>query len=79
MAVAAVVEQGMRVAEAARVFGVSRQSVSLWVSRFRARGEGSLAAGRRGRRPVEQQLLAPWMQAQIVRSIREYKRKVRAK
>jgi transposase len=71
LAVVAVVERGVRVAEAARVFGVSRQSVSLWVSRFRAAGVGSLAAGRRGRRPGEQQLLAPWMQAQIVRSIRE--------
>ena len=71
LAVAAVVEQGLSVAQAARLFGVSRQSVSGWLSRFRAAGEGSLAAGRRGRRPVEQQLLAPWMQAQIVKSIRE--------
>lgn len=61
----------MGVAEAARVFGVSRQSVSVWVSRFRAGGAGSLAAARRGRRPLEQQLLRPWMQAQIVKSIRE--------
>lgn len=71
LAVAAVVERGMSQVEAARLFGVTRQTVSEWVRAFRAGGEAALAAGRRGRRAGEQQLLPPWMQGQLVRSIRE--------
>ena len=38
MAVAAVVEEGMSAAAAARRFGLARASVGLWVRRFRERG-----------------------------------------
>ena len=60
----------MSVAAAGRVFGVSRQTVSGWVNGFRRQGEASLAAGRRGRRAGEQQALPPWMQGQLVQTIR---------
>jgi transposase len=51
-AVKAVVEQGVSRAEAARLFGVSRQTVSGWVSRFRSDGEAALAARKRGAPPT---------------------------
>jgi transposase len=70
LAVAAVVEQGMSVAAAGRVFGVSRQTVSGWVNGFRRQGEPALTAGQRGRRAGEQQALALWMQGQLVQTIR---------
>jgi transposase len=60
----------MSVAEAGRVFGVSRQTVSGWVNGFRREGEAALQARRRGRRAGEQQALAPWMQGQLVKTIR---------
>ena len=70
LAVAAVVEQGLSVVAAAGLFGVSRQTVSGWVNEFRRAGAGALAAGRRGRRAGEQQALPPWMQGQLVQTIR---------
>lgn len=70
LAVVAVVEQGMSVAAAGRVFGVSRQTVSGWVNGFRRQGESALAAGQRGRRAGEQLALPPWMQGQLVQTIR---------
>ena len=60
----------MSVAGAGRVFGISRQTVSGWVNGFRRQGELALAAGRRGRRAGEQQALPPWMQGQLVQTIR---------
>lgn len=69
LAVAAVVERGLTQLEAAELFGVTRQTVSGWVGAFRKGGEEALAAGRRGRRPGEQQALAPWQQGQIVRAV----------
>lgn len=71
LAVAAVLEQGVSRTEAARLYGVTRQTVSGWVAAFRSEGEAALAAGRRGRRPGEQLALAPWQQAQLVKAIRE--------
>jgi transposase len=56
-AVHAVVEQGVSCAEAARLFGVSRQTVSGWVNRFRQDGEAALAGRKRGAPP--QDLLGP--------------------
>lgn len=47
-AVQAVVEQGVSRAEAARLFGVSRQTVSGWVSCFRQDGQAALASRERG-------------------------------
>lgn len=69
--VRAVTEKGISQSEAARLFGVSRQSVNGWVKAYRARGEQGLASGRRGRRPGEQQALAPWQQAQIAKALKE--------
>ena len=37
---------------------------------FRRQGQPALAAGRRGRRAGEQQALPPWMQGQLVQTIR---------
>ena len=48
LAVAAVVEQGMSVAAAGRVFGVSRQTVSGWVNGFRRQGEAVVGGGAAG-------------------------------
>jgi transposase len=70
-AVAAVLDEGMGQAEVARLFGVHPNTVSKWVRAARAGGREALAAGRRGRRAGEQLALAPWQQAQIVRTIRE--------
>jgi transposase len=70
-AVVAVLEQGLAQAEVAGLFGVHPNTVSKWVRRARAGGREALAAGRRGRRLGEQLALAPWQQAQIVKTIRE--------
>jgi transposase len=66
-----VIEEGLSQNEAARLLGVSRQSVNGWLKAYRERGEAGLAAGKRGRRPGEQQALRPWQQAQIAKAIRE--------
>ena len=66
LAANAVIVEGLSITEAARVFGVTRQSVSSWVNRARRDGEAALAAGRRGRRPGEQQALSAVEQRQIV-------------
>ncbi len=71
LAVVAVVERGVRQAEAARLYGVHANTISKWVRAFRADGVGALAQRARGRRPGEQLALAPWQQAQLVRTIRE--------
>lgn len=67
----AVIEEGLSQSEAARLLGVSRQSLNGWLKAYRERGERGLASGRRGRRPGEQQALRPWQQAQIARALRE--------
>src|SRR5213592_3428920 len=69
-AMVAVLDEGMRQGEAARLFGVHPNTVSKWVRAARAGGRGSLAAGRRGRRPGEQLALTARQQAVIVRLIR---------
>lgn len=43
------VEEGLSQSEAARLFGVSRQSVNAWVRRKRQGGAAALRTGRRGR------------------------------
>ncbi len=67
----AAVGSGRSQGEVARLFGVSRQTVNVWVQAQRRGGERALASRRRGRRPGEQQALKPWQQAQIARAIRE--------
>lgn len=61
------VRQGMPKAEAARVFGVSRQAVITWVQARETGGIRALKAKRRGRPP--QSRLAPHEAATIVRLI----------
>jgi transposase len=70
-AVRAVTEEGLSQSEAARLLGVSRQSLNGWVNAYRERGEAGLRSRKRGRRPGEQQALRPWQQAQLVKAIRE--------
>ena len=54
-------------AEAARTFGVSRQSVNNWIKMVRSGGLRCLRSGRRGRPPVQR--LAPHQAATVVRLI----------
>ncbi len=65
--VVAAVRDGMYQAEAARTFGVSRQSVNNWMKKYRSGGLRCLRAGRRGRPSVQQ--LAPHQAATAVRLI----------
>lgn len=70
-AVRAVTEKGLSQSEAARLLGVSRQSLNGWLRTYRERGEAGLASAKRGRRPGEQQALRPWQQAQIAKAVQE--------
>jgi len=67
--VCAVVEDGMRPAEAARTFGVCRQSVASWVAAAEAGGVEALAAQKRGPKPRPR--LHPDDERRIVRAIRK--------
>jgi transposase len=62
--VRAVVEQGMRQAEAVGTFGVSRTSVHSWVKTFRKQGGRALASRPRGR--PKRSRLAGWQAATVV-------------
>jgi transposase len=61
------VRGGLYQAEAARTFGVSRQSVNNWMKKYRSGGLRCLRAGRRGRPSVQR--LAPHQAATAVRLI----------
>jgi transposase len=65
--VVAVVVDGMYQAEAARTFGVSRQSVNNWMKKYHFGGLRRLRGGRRGRPSVQR--LAPHQAATAVRLI----------
>lgn len=65
--VTAAVKGGMSQAEAARTFGVSRQSVNTWMKRVSEGGTRKLKTGRRGRPPVKRFL--PHQAATAVRLI----------
>ncbi|MBC6448048.1 helix-turn-helix domain-containing protein [Actinokineospora xionganensis] len=67
--VVAAVEAGMAQVDAARLFGVSRQTVGLWVREYRDRGDSAFVPGRRGRRPGEQLALGPAQQLWVARAI----------
>ncbi|GAA4427494.1 helix-turn-helix domain-containing protein [Actinokineospora soli] len=67
--VVASVESGLAQVEAARRFGVSRQTVGLWVRDYRNRGEGAFRPGRRGRKPGEQLALTTAQQLTIAHTI----------
>ena len=60
----------MTYVEAASRFGVGETTIGNWMRRHREAGSKGLAAGRRGRRPVEQMALTPRQQAQIAKTIR---------
>jgi transposase len=70
-AVRVVIEEGLSQGEAARLLGVSRQSVNGWLRAYREQGTEGLRSAKRGRRAGEQQALRPWQQAQIAKAIRE--------
>jgi transposase len=63
----AAVDGGMSQIEAARVFGVSRRAVGVWVRAHRVAGEASLRPNRRGRTPGEQFALPVPEQARLLR------------
>ena len=65
------VGEGYKQVAVAELLGVARQAVGRWVKAHREGGEQALAAGKRGRRHGEKQVLAPWQQAQIAKAIRE--------
>jgi len=69
--VQAVVHQGVSKAEAARVFGVSRTSVHLWVDLYETYGEGGLTPKRPGR-PKGGGQLKGWQAATIVNIIKDH-------
>jgi transposase len=66
--VVAAVRGGMRKTEAARSFGVTRQSIHNWMSAVEGRGLSALRARKRGPKPGAR-LLRPHQAATIVRSI----------
>lgn len=61
---------GMKQVEAARVFGVTRQAVGIWMRKYRERGEKALRAGTRGR-PRTGGRLKGWQAATICMLIRD--------
>ncbi|MGW5052912.1 helix-turn-helix domain-containing protein [Actinokineospora sp. NPDC004072] len=67
--VVASVESGVAQVEAARRFGVSRQTVGVWVRDYRNRGEGAFRPNRRGRKPGEQLALTAAQQLDIAKAV----------
>lgn len=63
----AAVQSGMAIVEAARVFGITRQAISSWLTIYATQGRSGLKAKKRGR-PKGGQLLG-WQAAQISRDI----------
>ncbi len=66
----AVREDGMSEAQAARTFGVCRQSVAVWTGRVESDGVRALAARKRGPKPGGNRLGGAATERAIVRSIR---------
>jgi transposase len=64
--VVAAVDGGLTQLEAARVFGVSRRAVGVWIRAQRAHGPDALRAHRRGRSPGEQHALSRRTQAELL-------------
>lgn len=65
----AVTEEGMTQVQASRVFGVSRQAISTWLTRYRTEGEKGLTPRRRGH-PAPRRLTAA-QERQVQRWIRD--------
>jgi transposase len=68
----AAVESGMSQQEAARVFGISRRAVGVWVRAHRQSGPAALNPQRRGRNPGEQFALSPRQQAEVLDAVSEH-------
>lgn len=66
----AVIEDGASPAQAARTFGVCRQSVAAWVGRVESDGVRALSARKRGPKPGGNRLGDATTERAIVRSIR---------
>jgi transposase len=67
--VRAVVEEGMKKAEAVRTFQVSKTAVHNWTKGYAAHGAAALRAQKRGRPPESR--LTGWQAATVVRLIRD--------
>jgi transposase len=67
--VVAAVESGMSQQDAARVFGISRRAVGVWVRVHRRDGPDALRPQRRGRTPGEQFALSPRQQAELLHDL----------
>lgn len=65
----AAVESGVTRAEVARLFGVSRKTVSAWVAAYQESGDDAFRPKRRGRRPGAQLALTPKQQAYTIQAI----------
>jgi len=66
----AAVENGMTRVAAARVFGVTRQSVDRWVKAHREQGDAALEVHKRGPKPGRTRLQG-WQAAAVVRMIED--------
>ena len=64
------VRAGMKQVEAARVFGVTRQAIGIWIAKERQGGSNALRAGTKGR-PRTGGRLSGWQAAAICRLIRD--------
>lgn len=67
--VVAAVESGVPQVDVARLFGVSRQTVSSWMNAYRTLGDESFRPRRRGRRPGEQLALSVEQQTWVIRTM----------
>lgn len=65
----AAVQSGMSQLEAARVFGVSRRAVGVWVRAHRVSGPDALNSHRRGRAPGEQFALSRRQQVELLQAV----------
>jgi transposase len=67
----AAVKNGVTRTEVARLLGLPRQTVGLWVQAYETGGEAALASKRRGRKEGSGTMLLPWQAAQIAQALRD--------
>jgi len=70
-AIEAVVRHNKTQTETAKLLGVSRQSVSTWVNKYKRNGKNSIRAGVKGR-PKQSSKLLSWQAANIVKLISDF-------
>ena len=70
-AIRLVLDGGQSRTAAAELLGVTRVSVSNWVSVYQKKGEGAILKKKRGRRSMDMRLLAPHQCATIVNMIKD--------